>query len=180
MLTLALTRPRLRWVEQLTGDASSSRVWVERGLTCFSFAMGGYAWTCLFIVLHKQLGAAFDAMLRGAAYFMIAYAWLVHFEPFVAEWRLRGGRAAAVLYTGVATFAASVGVVIAQIQLTSPSLANIRFLAITGSVAAGGWVAYRGLPRIEALMDRAVATRERSPGPRDANETLANAESRPH
>jgi len=102
MLTLALTRPRLRWVERLTEDAESHRLWAERALTLFGLAMAGYAFTALFLVLHKQLGAEVDTMLRGAAYFLIVYAWLVHFEPFVAEWRLGGGLGAGIFYTGIA------------------------------------------------------------------------------
>jgi hypothetical protein len=64
MLTLALTRPRLRWVERLTEDSESHRLWAERALTIFAFAMAGYAWTALFLVLHKQLDSEIDAILR--------------------------------------------------------------------------------------------------------------------
>ncbi|MGN6373661.1 MAG: hypothetical protein ACTHM1_11860 [Solirubrobacteraceae bacterium] len=42
------------------------------------------------MVLHKQLGAQASAMLKDSALFFIVYGWLVHFEPFVAEWRLNG------------------------------------------------------------------------------------------
>jgi hypothetical protein len=66
MLTLALTRPRLRWVDRLTEDSESHRRWAERALTLFAFAMAGYAWTALYIVLHKQLGSQVDTLLSCA------------------------------------------------------------------------------------------------------------------
>jgi hypothetical protein len=80
--------------------------------------MAGYAFAALFLVLHKQLGSEVDTMLRGAAYFLIAYAWLVHFEPFVAEWRLGGGLGTGVFYIGLAFLAVVVGVLIAKALLT--------------------------------------------------------------
>ncbi|MGH2878004.1 MAG: hypothetical protein ACRDK4_00115 [Solirubrobacteraceae bacterium] len=158
MLALALSRPQLRWMEQLTKDSSLARLWSERALTLFAFVMGGYAWTCLFVVLHKQLGHEIDVMLRGAALFMIAYAWLVHFQPFVREWRLRGWLGATILYTGIATFAASIGVVIADTMLLSSfTLERISFLSITGGLACAGWLVYRSLPGLEAWLDRSAA-----------------------
>lgn len=158
MLALALSRPQLRWMEQLTEEFPSARLWSERALTLFAFVMGGYAWTCLFVVLHKQLDHEIDVMLRGAALFMIVYAWLVHFQPFVREWRLRGWLGAITLYTGIATFAASIGVVIADTMLLSSfTLERIGFLSITGGLAGVCWLVYRCLPPLEALLDRSVA-----------------------
>jgi len=152
MLTLALTRPRLRWVERLTEDSDSHRLWAERGLTLFAFAMAGYAWTALFLVLHKQLGSETDTLLRGAACFMIVYAWLVHFEPFVAEWRLGGGLGAAVFYTGVAISAAGAGVIIANLLLTS-SVTYLLVLLSLG-IAGASWLFYKFLPRFDLFLDR--------------------------
>jgi hypothetical protein len=161
MLTLALTRPRLRWVEQLTEDSESNRTWAERALTIFAFAMGGYAWTSLFLVLHKQLESEIDTLLRGAGYFMLVYAWLVHFEPFVNEWRLSGWIGSVVLYTGAAIFAASIGVVIADVMiLSSFTLDNVRLLSIAAVLTGLGWLVYRLVPRLEARMDRIGPTRE--------------------
>lgn len=161
MLTLALTRPRLRWMEQLTEGSESNRLWAERALTVFAFAMGGYAWVSLFAVLHKQLGWEIDMVLRGASYFMIVYAWLVHFEPFAREWRLQGWRGAICLYTGVAIFAASIGVVLADILLQSSfTLENLRLPLLAGAVMGAGWLAYRTIPRLEAHMDRLGPARE--------------------
>lgn len=161
MLTLALTRPRLRWVDLLTASSESGRLWAERALTVFAFAMAGYAWTSLFLVLHKQLEPRIDTMLRGAAYFMIVYAWLVHFEPFVAEWRLKGWKGAILFYTCVAAFAVSIGVVIAEAMLfSSLTFANLRFLCITGGLTGAGWLAYVLMPRLEAFLDRPFPTRK--------------------
>jgi hypothetical protein len=155
MLTLALTRPRLRWVERLTEGSESHRLWAERALTLFALAMAGYAFTALFLVLHKQLGSEVDTMLRGAAYFLIVYAWLVHFEPFVAEWRLGGGLGAGVFYTGIAFLAVVVGVLIATALLV-PSLtsADLRLVLISVTVAGAGWLFYKLMPRFDAFTDR--------------------------
>lgn len=161
MLTLALTRPRLRWVEQLTEDSESKRIWAERALTFFAFAMGGYAWTSLFIVLHKQLGSEIDTVLRGAGYFMLVYGLLVHFEPFVTEWRLGGWLGAIVLYAGVTIFAASTGMAIADILLSSSfSLVSVSLLSITATIAGVCWLIYKLMPRLEAWMNRIGATRQ--------------------
>jgi hypothetical protein len=167
MLTIALTRPRLRWVEQLTEGSESDRLWAERALTIFAFAMGGYAWASLYLTLHRQLGHEVDTVLKGAAGFIVIYAWLVHFEPFVAQWRLGGWQGSAYLYTGVAAFAASIGVVIADVLHSSSfTLDDLRFLSITGALAGAGWLAYRLIPRMEALLDRLLpSARKRSTQP---------------
>jgi hypothetical protein len=145
MLTLALTRPRLRWVEQLTRDSERTRVWAERALTGFSFVMAGYAGFTLLGTLYKQLGAEFDALLRGAACFLFVYAWLVHFEPFVREWRLRGGVGAAVLYTGLLIAAMEIGGVIAEMTLGVSVIPDrIPFLLVTVvPIPVLGWLFYR-------------------------------------
>jgi hypothetical protein len=155
MLTVALTRPRLRWVENLTESSESNRAWAERALTMLAFAMGGYAWDSLFLVLHRQLGWEIDTVLRGASYFLITYAWLVHFEPFVAQWRLSGWIGAIILYSGIATFAASVGVAIAN-SLLIGAFSDVELLLITGSLAIGGIVIYKLIPHLEASLDRVV------------------------
>jgi hypothetical protein len=154
MLTLALTRPRLRWVERLTEDSESNRVWAERALTLFAFAMAGYAWTALYMVLHKQLGHRVDTLLQGAACFLIMYAWLTHFEPFVAEWRLGGGLRAGTLYTGVAVLAAGVGVVIAETLLSSAFTSSAAaILAIASGFAFITWLLYKAIPHLDAFVD---------------------------
>lgn len=161
MLALALTRPRLRWVEQLTENSECKRSWAERALTFFAFAMGGYAWTSLFIVLHKQLGSEIDTVLRGAGYFMLAYALLIHFEPFVTEWRAGGWLGAIVLYGGVTVFAFSTGVAIADVLLSSSfTLVSVRLLSIAAAVAGLCWLIYKLMPRLEAWIDRIGATRQ--------------------
>lgn len=167
MLTIALTRPRLRWVEQLTEGSESDRLWAERALTIFAFAMGGYAWASLYMTLHRQLGHEVDTVLKGAAGFIVIYAWLVHFEPFVAQWRLGGWQGSVYLYTGVATFAASIGVVIADVLLSSAfTLGDLQLLSVTGALAAAGWLIYKLIPRAEALLNRLLAAaRKRSTQP---------------
>lgn len=154
MLTIVLTRPRLRWVDRLTRDSELKRRWAERSLTIFAFTMGGYAWGALFMVLHKQLGAQASAMLKGSAVFFIVYGWLVHFEPFVAEWRLNGWLGAATLYTGIAFFAVSVGAVIADSLLASFGWADARLLSITAAFAGCTWIFYKLSPRLEAFAQR--------------------------
>jgi hypothetical protein len=152
MLTLALTRPRLRWVERLTEDSESHRLWAERALTIFAFAMAGYAWAALFLVLHKQLGSEVDTLLKGAVFFLIVYAWLVHFEPFVAEWRLGGGFGAAIFYTGVAISAVTTGLIVADTLMTSSVAYSLVLLAL--GVAGASWLVYRLLPRLDSFIDR--------------------------
>lgn len=166
MLTLALTRPRLRWVERLTEDSESNRVWAERALTLFAFAMAGYAWTALYMVLHKQLGSQVDTLLKGAACFLIIYAWLTHFEPFIAEWRLGGGLGAGTFYTGVAFLAVAIGVIIAEVLRSSSfTLADLRFLAFAAAITGVSWLFYKMMPRLESLMDRIVPNRASDPSP---------------
>lgn len=119
LLTLALSRPRLEWLRQLTEGRAGARQWVERGLTVLAFVMGGYAYGSLFEVLHRQLSSSVDALLKGAGGFLVLYAWLIHFEPFVTEWRLRGGLRAAAVYSCTAFAAVVVGVVIEDAVLFS-------------------------------------------------------------
>lgn len=159
MLTLALTRPRLRWVERLTEDSESHRLWAERALTIFAFAMAGYAWAALFLVLHKQLGSEVDTLLKGAVLFLIVYAWLVHFEPFVAEWRLGGGFGAAIFYTGVAISAVTTGLIVADTLMTSSVAYSLVLLAL--GVAGASWLVYRLLPRLDSFADRLLGLRDK-------------------
>jgi hypothetical protein len=139
LLTLALTRPRLTWIEQLTEDSVEARLWAERALTCFLLVMAGYAAVTLLVALHKQLGPESDALLEVAGVFLFVYAWLVHFEPFVHEWRLRGGSSAAALYTAVIIAALLTGTLLTEVAL-SPSLSWVEPALAVGaalSVAAG-------------------------------------------
>ena len=147
MLTLALTRPRLAWVEQLTKESDSARMWAERALTGFLLVMGGYAAVTLLVALHKQLGAETDRLLDGAGLFLFIYAWLVHFEPFVREWRLRGGAAAAVLYTGFVLAAVFIGGLLTEAALTrSFSWVEPRLAVAALLMVAVAWGLYRSVP----------------------------------
>jgi hypothetical protein len=171
MLTIALTRPRLLWIERLTDESKSGRVWLERALTGFSFVMAGYAATTLLLELHKQLGAESDALLRGAALFLFAYAWLVHFEPFVREWRLRGGLAAVALYTGLIFPALVIGGTLAGVALEQRLIfAEVHLILLASVPAILGWLAYRfGEPlsiRTDRPIERTCERDESSPSQR--------------
>lgn len=75
------------------------------------------------------------------------YAWLAHFEPFVAEWRLGGGLRAGILYTGVAVLAAGVGVVIAETLLSSSFTSSAAtILAIASRFAFITSLLYKSIP----------------------------------
>jgi hypothetical protein len=166
MLTIVLTRPRLRWVEQLTADSEESRLWLERALTALSFVMGGYAATTLLLALHKQLGAESDALLRGAAGFLFVYAWLVHFEPFAHEWQLRGGLGAVALYTGLICPAITVGGVLAALTLDQHLIWSYVHLILLSAVpAAIGWLTYRFSATLflqaDRLLDGAISRARR-------------------
>jgi hypothetical protein len=155
MLTIALTRPRLGWVERLTEDSEPTRIWLERALTGFSFVMGGYAATTLLLVLHKQLGAESDALLKGAACFLIIYAWLVHFEPFAHEWRLRGGVGAVALYTGLIFPALVIGGTLAALAIDPHVLpGEVRLLLCASLPAIVGWLIYMLHQPLSDRLDR--------------------------
>jgi hypothetical protein len=155
MLTLALTRPRLRWMERLTDGSDTARVWSERGLTLFSLAMAGYAYITVRATLHGQLDSESDSLLRGAALFLIGYAWLVHFEPFAREWQLRGGIGACLLYTSVMLAMIVFGGVLAGAALTSsiPGF-TISVMAPALGLVLLCWLFYRALPTIMAYLVR--------------------------
>jgi len=148
MLTLALTRPRLRWVEGLDDSHRSRRCWAERALTGFSFAMSGYAAAAVWIALYGQLGAGTDALLKGTACFLAIYAGLVHFEPFVTEWNLAKGFSAVILYVGFAVSTLVIGAVIATFTLTSSvSVGLLREALLLFVVCVfGAWLVARFLP----------------------------------
>ncbi len=155
MLTVALTRPRLRWVERLTEESPSSRVWAERALTCFSLVMVGYALITLDAALHRQLDSGSNALLRGAVIFLIIYAWLVHLEPFVREWRLRGGAGACFLYTFVAGAMGLIGVLLAEIAVSRSLPSDTLELSLwSGAFLVAGWVAYRLAPAFDGALNR--------------------------
>lgn len=156
LLTLALTRPRLRWMERVTRDSPRTRLWTERGLAILAFGVGGYAWATLAMTLRGQLDQ-YAALVRGAAYILIVYALLTQFEPFVDEHPTPTSVcAAAFVYTGLATFAACLGVAGAQAALTS-SLANSAGIMEFAVPAALACVALSWLtPRLDSFLDRAI------------------------
>jgi hypothetical protein len=157
MLTLALTRPRLRWVERLTDEGSKSRLNAERALTCLSLVMLGYALITVDAALHKQLDSGTNGLLRGAVVFLVIYGWLVHFEPFVREWRLNGNLAACLLYSFVFSAMGVLGLLLAEAAETSSLPANtakLSFYILTMLVC--GWLSYRVIPAIDRGADRAT------------------------
>jgi hypothetical protein len=115
VLGLALTRPRLAWLERLDED---SRRFAEIVMTVFAFVIGGYAYGSLYLVLHRQLGGDIDKLLRGAGVIFGIYAAFVHFEPFShgEGWREIGS--AMLLYLAVAVAAVLGGVVCVEYTLT--------------------------------------------------------------
>jgi hypothetical protein len=150
MLALSLSRPRLWWTEAPTDGSVSTRRWAERLrrsaerlLTLFLLVMAAYAACTLAEVLSKQLGREFVALLDGAGAFLCLYAWLVHFGPFVREWRLRGVVGAAVLYTCVMYSALIVGLILTGVALKVPFLTgDLRLIVNAILFPTMGWVFY--------------------------------------
>ncbi len=114
LLGLALTRPRLAWLERLD---DGSRRYGEIVMTIGAFVMGGYAYGSLYLVLHRQLGGEIDKLLRGAGVIFGVYAAFVHFEPFSdgEGWREVGS--AMLLYVAVAVAAVLSGVICVEYTL---------------------------------------------------------------
>lgn len=114
LLALALTRPRLDWLERLDEDLRRSG---EIVMTIIAFVIGGYAYGSLYIVLHRQLGGDIDKLLRGAGLIFGVYAAFVHFEPFSdgEGWREVGS--AILLYVALAVAAVLGGVVCVEYTL---------------------------------------------------------------
>jgi hypothetical protein len=109
LLSIALTRPKLQWVEQLTKDSDKHRLYAQRAFTWLSFMMAGYAGFSVSLVVRRQVNAEVDALLDGAGAFLLVYALIVHFEPFVNEWRLSDASRAIWLYATFAMGAIIVG-----------------------------------------------------------------------
>lgn len=157
MLTLALTRPRLAWVERLTDERPKLRLGAERALTAFSLLMAGYAFFTVDGTLHKQLNHEYSALLRGAGFFLAAYAWLVHLEPFLREWKLRGWLGASVLYSGIATTLVMCGGVLAELALqTKMPRDALELTWLLPALIAACWVFYRILPTFNAGLEEAA------------------------
>jgi hypothetical protein len=157
MLTLAFTRPRLRWVERLTRDSPTSRLWSERGLTILAFGVGGYAWATLFLTLRGQLDHKSAALVTGAAYVLIAYAWLTHFEPFVDERPTATSVcAAAFAYTGLAVFAAGLGIAGAEAVRTSSLTSGAGVMTVVSLTALCCFALWWLIPKLDSLLDRVI------------------------
>jgi uncharacterized membrane protein len=103
---------------------------------------------------------------------LIIYAWLTHFEPFVNEWHLGGGVGAGVLYTGLAFLAVMVGVIIAEIFLTSSlTFEDIRLVMISAAIACGSCLFYKAWPRIDSFLDRLLRIEDKDGSTKPTVET---------
>ncbi len=137
LLGLALTRPRLAWLERLDEDPRRS---AEIVMTIFAFVIGGYAYGSLYLVLHRQLGGDVDKLLRGAGLILAVYAGFVHFEPFShgVGWREIGS--GILLYLAVALSAVLVGVIFVEYMLTGSVESWVTLVEIISAVASTGGI----------------------------------------
>jgi hypothetical protein len=136
LLGLALTRPRFGWVQRLE---DSSRSTAEALITVVAFAMGGYAYGSLYIVLHRHLEGDIDKLLRGAGAFFAIYALCVHFEPFSGGHGWQQRASAIGLYVTVAMASALAGVVFVEYTLSHsvsgwPTLIKAALLLLVATV----------------------------------------------
>ncbi len=137
LLGMALTRPRLAWLERLDEDSRRSG---EIVMTIFAFVIGGYAYGSLYLVLHRQLGGDVDKLLRGAGFILAVYAGFVHFEPFShgVGWREIGS--AILLYLAVALSAVLAGVIFVEYMLTGSVESWVTLVEIISAVASTGGI----------------------------------------
>ncbi|HEX3693659.1 MAG TPA: hypothetical protein VHU13_09970 [Solirubrobacteraceae bacterium] len=137
LLGLALTRPRFDWLERLDEDWRRS---VEIAMTIFAFAIGGYAYGSLYLVLHRQLDGDIDKLLRGTGVILAVYAGFVHFEPFSRSdgWREIGS--ATLLYLVVAVSAVFGGVICVEYTLTGSVERWFTLAEMVSAVASAGGV----------------------------------------
>lgn len=161
LLTIVLTRPKLRWLEDLTESSTSRRRWAERGLSALAFVIGGYAWATLFLVLQTQLGSEYARLVKGAGILIAVYAALIHFEPFIEEWRRRGAFAAGLLYVGCACVFVDVGISLAEtLRSTSVSTGVVRLLVLATAVAGTSGLAYLLMPKSDPTLDEPESSEE--------------------
>jgi hypothetical protein len=178
MLTLALTRPKLEWLELLTTGSRAWKAAGQRGLSILAFIIGGYAYASLFLTLQKQVSPESATLIRGAALILFAYAWMTHFEPFLPNWKWRGEVIGAIVfYTACVYVAVMAGILAAALTATHESLtlgelgfmgtqllivlagwSMSRLLAISTWVSAAGWLLYLA-PRFMGVLERATPTR---------------------
>jgi hypothetical protein len=178
MLALALTRPRLGWVERLTARSKGWQSITQRGVSIAAFVVAGYTYAALFITLKKDVGPESATLIQGAAWILLAYALMIHFEPFVAAWEWPGeALGAAALYLGCVYVALMAGAMIAALATEHASLAvgelkylqepllialacwlASRLLAVSTWISAVGWLFYLA-PRLTWLLERVSPTR---------------------
>jgi hypothetical protein len=119
--------------------------------------MGGYAASAVWIALYKEVSPETDDLLRGAAYFLLVYAGIVHFQPFANGMRRYGGFIALILYVSFAFSAAVVGATIAEFSLTSDVAATLAGQAL-GLCAATAliWCLCAFSSQLKAGLDRGL------------------------
>jgi hypothetical protein len=141
----------------MTEDSESARIWAERGLTLFLLTMAGYAASAVAGALFKQVSQEIAGLLYGAGGFLVVYAWLVNFEPFVREWRLRGGLGTAALYTCVMLSSLIVGSLLMAFTVNGIGIGDLSLAATAVATPAFGWLLYRSLPWFDHWTDRLLA-----------------------
>ncbi len=137
MLALALTHPGLSWLRQATRGYRTRRLLAERATTGFFFVMGGYAAWAVWISLYKEVSPETDHLLRGASYFLLAYALIAHFEPFADGVNRYGWLVMLILYVPFALSAAALGAVIADFSLISAVPLELASITLTLSATTG-------------------------------------------
>jgi hypothetical protein len=174
-LTLALTRPKLAWVERLIGESKTWQAAAQQALSIIAFGLGGYAYASLFLTLQKQVSPETAMLIKGAAWILFFYAWAIHFEPFVPEWQWPGEViGSTILYTGWVYLGVMAGVMVAAVVAKngSPNLSELKYLGrplfivlirwtvsrllkVSTWVAAATWLLYGLGPRFMGLWERA-------------------------
>ena len=146
LLALALTRPRTAWLETVTEGHPRWRHGLKLAVSFLAFVMGGYAYGSLYSVLHSRLSSQIDSLLLGAGIFLVIYAAIVHFEPFVVEARRRGLLSAIALYVCFGSAGVIAGGILEDVLLGS-HFSSADGGALLGGAAIGllGWVLYRVL-----------------------------------
>jgi hypothetical protein len=178
MLGLALTRPRLTWVDRLAETSVGIRAWTERGLTILAFGIGGYAWVTLFITLHGDLEPGTARLIRIAAYVLIAYAAVTQFEASASE-RTRSLTAACFGYVGSAFFAAGLGAASALSVRVDSISAGWPILRLMSEAAVGCFVVWWFFPRLEAATGRIFdRTLQNHTLPANSQDVLATGDSK--
>ena len=142
LLTLALTRPDLEWLKSLIDTSDVWRRTIDRAISIFAFVVAGYTYAALFITLEHSVSAEDATLIRGAAWFLLTYAWMIHFRPFLPEWLWPGEViGATVFFLGCIYAALMCGVLVATSEQESLSLRALEsFLRSPVLVVLACWI----------------------------------------